>query len=269
MNDPISADGATDTGFARYLTETAFDPYVLIDRDLVVHHASPTVSKIIGWHPDELIGRSVVGLLTEDSLDFAANGLAEVDEVAAEPQWTATPVQVTVATRDSGFLSVDVVARPVLHDDFEGYVVQLRPANPVPRYGAVTRAILDGHSEDEILEMLPPLLESDIPGTRVALGIGWTGEGFGQVIGNDELLDLRAPGAVNTAVLDALVASRGDAYALTDRLAPETVARAAEEGSRACWGAPVVARQPDGLGSAVVLWHWSTMEPGPIMRMRV
>ncbi|HET8929057.1 MAG TPA: diguanylate cyclase [Acidimicrobiales bacterium] len=269
MTDGSDRFALGDPEFHRHLTHESFDAFVLVGKDLVIRFANPQVTRLLGWAPEDLVGRSVAELLTEESLAFAASGLVEVDDVASAPQWVATPVQVDVNTPDSKLREIDVTARPVSHEAFDGYLVQLHPANAVRRYGAVTRAILDGHSEDEILPLLPPLLEGDIPGTRVAIGIGWTGTSFSRGVGDDEMLSLFDPPGADRAVLDHLVRSRGDAYALTDSLSRSTIDRARKMGFLACWGAPLITRHPIGGGSALVLWHWSDIEPGPIMTRRV
>jgi len=258
-----------DPEFHRHLTHESFGAFVLVDKDLVIRFANKQVTRLLGWQLDDLLGRSVAELLTEESLSFAASGLIEVDSVADAPEWVATPVQVDVHTPNAQLREIDVTARPVTHDAFDGYLVELHPANPVRRYGAVTRAILDGLSEDEILPLLPPLLEGDIPGTKVSIGIGWTGTRFARGVGDDALLPLTDPPEADHPALGELVRSRGDAYALTNSLSRTTIARAKDVGFLACWGAPLTARDPIGEGSALVLWHWSDIEPGPIMRTRV
>ncbi len=268
MTDDSVPAALGDSGFHRYLAE-CFDPFVLVGTDLVVRYASPQTTRLLGWNASDLVGRSVADLLTEDGLAFAARGLVEVDAVAHDPKWIPTPVQLSVRTADSGLREFDVTARPVLHEVFDGYLVQLHPPNAAQRYGEVTRAILDGHEEHEILPLLPPLLERDIPGTRVAIGIGWTGDGFDRVVGDDELLDLGDPPRSDLAALDELVRSDREAYSLTPSLSSGTLEHARNAGFLTCWGAPLTARNPAGAGSALVLWHWSIIEPGPIMRTRV
>ncbi len=265
---PVRAE-LDDPVLHRYLTDHCFAPFVLVGRDLQIHYASPPLTRLLGWEPASVVGRSAVDLLSEDGLALAASGLDEVDSVARDPQWFPTPVQVGILTADGDMVEIDVVARPVRHENFDGFLVQLHPPSPAPRYGEVTRAILDGKDEHEILPMLPPLLERDIPGTRVAIGIGWTGTHFARSVGDDELLALDDPPVRDRPALAELIRSSGDAYALTPSLSDGTVARAADAGFRACWGAPLFARNPVGQGSALVLWHWSDIQPGPIMRGRV
>ncbi len=270
VDDDTAQTIRIDAFFHRELVETAVDPYVLVGRDLVVYWAGPTIVEMLGWRPEDLVGRSIADLLAPDSLELAGHGLAELDRAVLTPHWLAIPVQVTARTAGSGNRDVDVTVRTYARDGFEGYLVQIHPAGAAERFGEVTRAILDDGDELEVLEMLPPLLAHDVPGTAVTIGVGWHGDGFSHVVGDDHgLLTLDAPARGDRAVFDRLVRSGDGLHGLTDALSEPTRRRARRLGYSACWGVPIIAHDDATPGVALVMWHWADNEPGEIVRGRV
>lgn len=269
MSDQSTPVDFSDDGFHRHLVDYAVDPFVVVGDDLVMRYVGPTIIDFVGWGPDEWVGRSIADFLSPESLELAAHGMLELDEVSFDPDWLATPMQVNLRTKAGDWCTLEVTVRPFERPAFSGYLVQLHPASAADRLHDVARAILDGRDETEILTMLPSLLAHDIPGTEVGLGFDWTGDGFAHVAGDQELLSLAHPVGTDRDLLDWLIESESTVHVLTDLLAPATRVRAAAAGYPACWGVPIVTGGERRAGAVAVLWHWTVNDPGVILGSRV
>ena len=70
--------------FFQAIVETSVDPFVVVDRDLILRYASPSIEVLLGWPPDAWLGQSIAELLEPESLDVTIQGLDELDRGPAE-----------------------------------------------------------------------------------------------------------------------------------------------------------------------------------------
>ena len=59
----------------RALIEHAFDVVLLLDRDCGILYASPSVERVLGYAPRELVGRNGLDLIHPDQLEDARNAI--------------------------------------------------------------------------------------------------------------------------------------------------------------------------------------------------
>ena len=62
---------------SRALIEHAFDAVVLVDQDLSILYASPSVGRVLGYEPMEIVGRSGLDFIHPDHVDDARNRMNE------------------------------------------------------------------------------------------------------------------------------------------------------------------------------------------------
>lgn len=251
------------------MVDASVDPFVVLGTDLVITFASPTIAEILGWVPDDWIGRSIVEFLDSSSLELAANGLAEMSAASDDPRWVPTPLRLRARHRSGAWQPVDVMARRLRRADFDGYLAQIHPAGSSQGLNDVAAAILAGRSEGAVLSMLPPLLVQEIPGSSVAIATSWTGTGFGRVHGDGHLIDLANPRPEDRAAFEDVLRTGDDVVDVTERVSAPTMSGARAEGYGALWMAPISSGNDTGAEAALFIFHWLDEGPGMVLTSRI
>src|SRR5437764_4429564 len=81
IQPPITA-GAGDLppeAFRMIIDMTA-NPFVVIAADGTIRYAGASVEKVIGWLPEELLGRNMADFLPPDQIERAIEAIAEIEE---------------------------------------------------------------------------------------------------------------------------------------------------------------------------------------------
>jgi len=60
------------------LMENATDVVTILDADGIIRYISPSAERMLGWRPDESLGRPVLDLVHLDDLDRVRNRLTEI-----------------------------------------------------------------------------------------------------------------------------------------------------------------------------------------------
>jgi two-component system, cell cycle sensor histidine kinase DivJ len=107
----LAADEAAEAGEARYrfLAENAHD---LITRHTVdgrIHYASPASSSLVGYRPEELIGRTLADLAHPDDVAIVSSAFKAAGE------GKAATVELRLATRQGGYAWGEFRCRPAEH----------------------------------------------------------------------------------------------------------------------------------------------------------
>lgn len=255
-----NVSGIGDPAFFRAVVETAANPYVIVDADLILRYASPSIEMLLGYKPADWVGKSVAELLDPDSLQLALAGMTEIEMASRDPNWVGAPVRVFLRAADGSIVPVDAYARETARTGVPGNLIQLVRAGASQTMSDAVDTILEGRDLDRALELLTSLIEHDITDTAAMLGSGWDGTRFAKVAGRDRLLILTALDPIDR---DAIAKVLGGHHGVTDLfgdLAPATRAAAEARGWHACWCAPV--RGDDGSEPEAALFIWRK-EPGP------
>jgi PAS domain S-box-containing protein len=97
--------------YHRSLLDNALDLIVVLDGDAIVRYASPSVERVLGYRPDEMVGTSTLGRLHPDDL-------ARVSELLrtgrTTPGFTAS-VEYRIRHKDGSYRMFEAVASSLLH----------------------------------------------------------------------------------------------------------------------------------------------------------
>jgi PAS domain S-box-containing protein len=91
----------------RRLTEMASDLVMVVDAETMISYASPSVERILGYPPRELLGTRALDLVHPDDL---ALGHRKLEEMASAPD-TATAIEIRLRHRDGGYRVLESLAR--------------------------------------------------------------------------------------------------------------------------------------------------------------
>ena len=104
----------------RLIAENASDIVTLVAPDGVLQWISPSVTRILGWGPDELIGTRPWSLVHPDDREAAAQSFAE----ASVPGTAPPPIQLRFRCADGGYVWLSTNGSRAEHGRF---LVQLPP----------------------------------------------------------------------------------------------------------------------------------------------
>ena len=130
--------------FFRALIETAISPYLVIDASLTLLYASESITELVGWEPQDWLGRSVVELLTSDSVEVAAAGIDDLFSSTNDPAWIGGPMRLFVRCADGSVKALDVEASSPERTGIDGIVVHLHRAGGAQAMSDAVDAILEG-----------------------------------------------------------------------------------------------------------------------------
>jgi diguanylate cyclase (GGDEF)-like protein/PAS domain S-box-containing protein len=256
-------------GFFESILDTSVNPFVVMDEKLVVVYTSSSLTALLGWEQGYWIGRSMLDMLDAESLAYVLPGFVELSRSKRPPDWVGAPVRVRMHCADGSLAAVDGQVRPSSVTGVAGYVAQLERAGGALATSDAIEMTLQGSDLDEALALLSSVIEHDVPDTVAALGLGWDGERFGQVVGAATLLALDDPGLVDRTVIDAALRTTRDVADLFDHLAPATRRAATEAGMAACWFVPTHTTSEGGQDAALFVWHPEPGLPNPITEISV
>ena len=96
----------------RSLIENALDLITMLDANGIILYESPSVEHVLGYHPEELIGRSVFELIHPDDLPAVLEGVAE----ALEQPNTLISAEFRMRSKDGSWRYLEVRGRNLLDD---------------------------------------------------------------------------------------------------------------------------------------------------------
>ena len=252
--------------FYKAIVDSAANPYVVIDDELVLRYASPSIEILLGWAPDDWIGQNIAELLSPESLQLAVAGLDEIGVASSDPQWVGSPLRLFLTASDGNSIPVDVYALEAERTGVGGTLVQLVRAGASQTMSDAVDTILEGRDLDKALSLLTSLVEHDISGTAAILASGWDGNRFAQVAGRDRLLFLSALDPLDSAAIADVLASGHRVADVFEGFSPGARAAAQRRGFHACWCAPVFSEPDDDPTAALFIWRAEPGPPGVIFR---
>lgn len=159
-----------------------------MDADGAIRYAGLRVDELVGWAPEELVGRPILEFLTPGELYEARDATLEI--LGSDDGDPGIPVVLRVVTKDGGSTLVEVAAMEI-----DGLMVlRLCSFEAAHHRAAFVRALLADDTLEEVLEPLTRSIAAACEARGAAVLHGYDGVGFGGVVGSwpgaaDLLLD--------------------------------------------------------------------------------
>jgi len=123
--------------YFRSLIENASDAIVIVNGDGTIRYQSPSYERVLGYTPEEEIGRDMFDNIHPDDATDVADGLARLLEHPGE----IVGVEVRARHRDGSWHTLEATANNLLHDPaVEGIVVNFRDITERKRAEAELKA---------------------------------------------------------------------------------------------------------------------------------
>jgi PAS domain S-box-containing protein len=103
----------------RTLIENASDLIVVLNREGIIRFQSPSSLRVLGYTPQELVGRNALEFTHPDDIGAALAALAKSDEPGLVP----TTVKLRLRHQDGSYHLMDCVGRSVPEEAVDGYIV--------------------------------------------------------------------------------------------------------------------------------------------------
>jgi len=102
----------------RFLIENSVDSIWQVDEQLRVVYIAPTVEKLTGFRPDEMIGKRVLEFLAPDSVDIVQREFADIKfGIEAMQQLEPSEYAVKLKRKDGSFVWVETMNNPIFDAD--------------------------------------------------------------------------------------------------------------------------------------------------------
>jgi diguanylate cyclase (GGDEF)-like protein/PAS domain S-box-containing protein len=177
------AGDAFSPEFFRQLAQPSASAVIVINADLSIKWISDSVEWLLGYTPEEVLGRSGLDYVHPDDHATLLRNLDDVLTRDTEQQRVTARGEAARIITSSGPQWFDVGADYRLHDPaVEGIVMRLRPSPHRALLSEFLDLSLSELSIGEILRPLLELLEFEDPDTTAMLAHGWDGTAFEDVV---------------------------------------------------------------------------------------
>jgi len=173
------------------VTETAVNPFCAIDETGTVLWAGGSIEELLGWTPEEMVGRSMLDIVAPSSLDVAIESLAAApDYVGArrgtEPNWEGVGPVVGLVRADGSTVSCAVAVSTPARTGLDGFVLQLRRADASTALEEALVAMGRGDPIAVVLRQMTKMLEGELPQVTVAVAHRCTPDDHIEVLGSPD-----------------------------------------------------------------------------------
>jgi diguanylate cyclase (GGDEF)-like protein/PAS domain S-box-containing protein len=241
----------------RAIVDRSAYAYVVISTDGTFRYVGGSITEVLGWQPEELLGRNMVEFLTPEGVAQALEVVAEID--GSDRAGSGVPMVFELLQPDWSTAWTEIGAIPlfdVLPDG--GIALRCRPWDGQHQLASFVTSLL---ADDPLLEVLPRLcrsIASSLDAAGATVHHGYDGATFAHVVSSG---GPAGDGGERGPWTDAL--ESGAVVEVDVDQLPEDLARAAREvGLGACWSCPVPTSE--ALAPAVLtIWR---SEPGGMLR---
>jgi PAS domain S-box-containing protein len=109
--------------YFRTLVENTFDVTFTRDPSGVITYISPSVERVLGYTPDELIGKAVPFLIHPDCMETVVH---DAQEISLQPD-KVMHSELKLIRKDGKVVHVESIAKNLLHDELvQGYLITFR-----------------------------------------------------------------------------------------------------------------------------------------------
>jgi diguanylate cyclase (GGDEF)-like protein/PAS domain S-box-containing protein len=238
----------------RAIVETAVNPFAIIDDEGVFRWVGRSIEELLGWHPDELVGRCIDAIVAPSSLPAVVEAFADLEELPHRSNYPRGGVgqAADLICRDGTTTPCSLIAATRSQTGLPYHLVFARRAGYERALDNALEAIARHAEVDEVLVHLVATLQQSIPRCVVAIGHGWQGDRFTAAAGDGvDLLvsDARSPWA------RALETGEDVLVRNVDELPPTLAALARGHGLASCWVHPVCVPGDERPGAALIMWR--------------
>ena len=166
----VAVDPSDHPEFFRKIIEDSVYVWCALDREMRVTYISAGCHQLLGYRPDEMVGRSALDLIRSD---FHEQSLQDMADLVANPG-LGVPVVLGLNHLDGSTVFVEVGAQVHLDDpDIDAVVLRLRPYNDQRLLEHYLEALATSVPVEETLKPLVGSIRAQHLTSEVALAYDW------------------------------------------------------------------------------------------------
>lgn len=242
----------------RAIVETSPYLHCVLDDDARFTFVSAAARPMLGYEPDQLIGRAAFDYVHPDDMEVAAAALTQIYEEFDERPGEGVPIAMRLIHADGSFVDVEIGSTPLLADPIvRGIIIRARPMSGQQFLDRALEALVASSPLDEVLEFLVASLDHELTHARATLVYDWSGEGFGTRF-TGGLSDLLVGGTDEPSIdiwRKAMTGGTVAVYPTLERLPANVREAALAEGQAALWIAPVTVGADGGAPACIGIWR--------------
>ncbi len=199
------------------IVETAISPFLFLDHTGTITWVSDSLTELLGYEPDDLIGTSGIAMIHPDHRESVLHALLRTEERPSErgAAWSSGGLIVDLLTRDGECVACDISAVTPARTGLDGLVIQIRRAANAASLRRAVEVMAAGAGLDEVLTVVAQGVASGLADASVALLWDWGDDRFHQQVGSHpDLPDLTRAGP--TAPWTALALQPGQPLVTDD-----------------------------------------------------
>jgi diguanylate cyclase (GGDEF)-like protein/PAS domain S-box-containing protein len=236
----------------RLIIERSAHPFVVITVDGTVRFASASISEVLGWKAEDVVGRSMADFMAPEDLETAADAIAEIDSF--DRTGAGVPMVFGLRHADGSIRWVEIGAMPLLEvPGVEAIALRLRVFDAQKRFDDFVDRLLAGHPLEDVLMALSRSIAAALDAQGAVIHHGFDGSAFNGAAGFGLPIDVLP---LDRGPWLEVVRTGEPCHRSVSQLDPEVIVAAGD--LRACFAVPVVAA---GVAPAA-LSVWRTT-PGP------
>jgi diguanylate cyclase (GGDEF)-like protein/PAS domain S-box-containing protein len=238
----------------RAIAETAVNPFAIIDDDGVFRWVGQSIEEMLGWRPEDLVGKTMDAIVAPASLADVIGAFIDLADLPPQACYPRGGVGQTadLVCRDGTTTPCNIIAATKSQTGLPYHIVFARRAGYEKALDNALEAIAHHAEVDEVLEHLVASLKQSVPSCIVAIGDGWQGHRFAITAGDavDLLVDdPRSPWARAMATGEDVVVTN------LDDLPPSLAGVARARSLASCWVHPVILPGDPFPAAALVMWR--------------
>ena len=257
---PPGAGELPDDAF-RMIVDATAHPFVVLDRAGNVRYAGGSIERVIGWRPQDLVGRSMADFLPPAETERALEAIAEIEQF--DRTGAGVPMVFEVRRADGTTGWVEIGAMPFLDvPGIDGIALRHRDWTSQHHFDEFVAALLADEPLPEVLGSLSRSIAASLEAPGAAIHHGFDGQAFAAAAGAGVPVDCLLPREgpwCETATTGAPTSQSVDA------LPPAAKEAAGAAGLEGCWTVEVP--RSEGLAPAV-LSVWRGDPGGPLIGHR-
>ena len=151
-------------------------PFIVIDLEGTIVFASDTVSWVIGWSVDHVVGRNIADFVRPEDAELAVAAVAEIDTI--DRTGAGVPITLPVIVPD-GQRYVEVAALPLYDLGIEGLIsLRVRIADADHHMAEFVRSLVAGQPLEATMVELSASIAASTEGVAAAVHWGFDGTAF-------------------------------------------------------------------------------------------
>jgi diguanylate cyclase (GGDEF)-like protein/PAS domain S-box-containing protein len=229
----------------RTIVDQTLHAFVVIDQGGTFTYVGASMELLLGWRPDELLGRNMVEFLTPEGVDLAVQVIEEIE--AVDRTGAGVPMVFELLRPDGTRTWMEIGAIPLLDvPGVEGIALRCRPWDGQAHFEDFVGSLLEDAPLPEVLGRLCRSIASSLQASGAVVHHGFDGSSFAASAGHGvPEACLARDDPWRAVVTDGIPRTLG-----TVDLPSSLAAVAREAGIEACWIHPVPVSE--GLAPAVL-----------------